>query len=99
MSFSYGQEKTITGNVTDQDGLPLPGVSVLVVGTTIGTQSDFDGNYTIKASIGQILRYSYIGQKTTQRTVGASSVINLQLEEDAEALEEVVVTAYGVQKK
>ncbi|MGJ8660063.1 MAG: SusC/RagA family TonB-linked outer membrane protein [Cellulophaga fucicola] len=99
MSFSYGQEKTITGNVTDQDGLPLPGVSVLVVGTTIGTESDFDGNYTIKASIGQILRYSYIGQKTTQRTVGASSVINLQLEEDAEALEEVVVTAYGVQKK
>lgn len=99
MNFSYAQEKTITGNVTDQDGLPLPGVSVLVVGTAIGTQSDFDGNYTISAKIGQIIRYSYIGQKTTERTVGASSTINLQMEEDTEALEEVVVTAYGVQKK
>lgn len=99
MSFSYAQEKTITGNVTDQNGLPLPGVSVLVVGTTTGTQSDFDGNYTINAKVGQVLRYSYIGQKTTQRTVGASSTINLQMEEDAEALEEVVVTAYGTQKK
>ncbi|MGJ8659912.1 MAG: SusC/RagA family TonB-linked outer membrane protein [Cellulophaga fucicola] len=99
MSFSYAQEKTITGSVTDQDGLPLPGVSVLVVGTAIGTQSDFDGNYTISAKVGQVLRYSYIGQKTTDRTVGVSSTINLQMEEDAEALEEVVVTAYGVQKK
>lgn len=99
MNFSYAQEKTITGNVTDQDGLPLPGVSVLVVGTAIGTQSDFDGNYTISAKVGQVLRYSYIGQKTTEKTVGASSTINLQMEEDAEALEEVVVTAYGVQKK
>lgn len=99
MNYSYAQEKTITGNVTDHDGLPLPGVSVLVVGTAIGTQSDFDGNYTISAKVGQVLRYSYIGQKTTEKTVGASSTINLQMEEDAEALEEVVVTAYGVQKK
>ena len=44
MGFSYAQEKTITGNVTDQDGLPLPGVAVLVVGTTNGAQTDFDGN-------------------------------------------------------
>ncbi|MGJ8659055.1 MAG: SusC/RagA family TonB-linked outer membrane protein [Cellulophaga fucicola] len=99
MSFSYGQEKTITGNVTDHEGLPLPGVSVLVVGTTTGTQSDFDGNYTIKASVGQVLRYSYIGQKTTERKVGSSSTISLQMEEDAEALEEVVVTALGIERE
>lgn len=100
MSFSYGQEKTITGNVKDHDGLPLPGgVSVLVVGTTTGTQTDFDGNYTIKASVGQVLRYSYIGQKTTDRKVGSDSTMNLQMEEDAESLDEVVVTALGIERK
>ncbi|PKB43298.1 TonB-linked SusC/RagA family outer membrane protein [Cellulophaga sp. RHA19] len=99
MSFSYGQEKTITGIVTDHEGLTLPGVTVLVVGTTTGTQTDFDGNYTIKAKVGQVLRYSYVGQKTTERKVGASSTISLQMEEDAEALDEVVVVAYGSQKK
>ncbi|WP_435315265.1 SusC/RagA family TonB-linked outer membrane protein [Cellulophaga fucicola] len=99
MSFSYGQEKTITGNVTDHEGLPLPGVSVLVVGTTTGTQTDFDGNYTIKANVGQVLRYSYVGQKTTDRKVGSSNTINLQMEEDAEALEEVVVVGYSTSTK
>ena len=99
MSFSYAQEKTITGNVTDHEGLALPGVTVLVVGTTTGTQTDFDGNYTIKASVGQVLRYSYVGQKTTERKVGASNTISFQMEEDAEALDEVVVVAYGSQKK
>ncbi|RIV49132.1 TonB-dependent receptor [Flagellimonas taeanensis] len=95
MSFSYGQEKTISGNVTDQSGLPLPGVSIVVVGTTSGTQTDFDGNYVITASTGQVLRFSYIGQKTVERTVGTSTTINVQMEEDAQALEEVVVTGYG----
>ncbi len=95
ISFSYGQEKTISGNVTDQSGLPLPGVSIVVVGTTQGTQTDFDGNYVITASEGQVLRFSYIGQKTVERTVGASTAINVQMEEDAQALEEVVVTGYG----
>ncbi|WP_258539141.1 carboxypeptidase-like regulatory domain-containing protein, partial [Flagellimonas abyssi] len=77
MSFSFGQEKTVSGNVTDQNGLPLPGVSIMVVGTSNGTQTDFDGNYTISASQGQMLRFSYIGQKTVERTIrirGVSSV-------------------------
>ncbi|MCB0372827.1 MAG: TonB-dependent receptor [Muricauda sp.] len=95
MSFSYGQEKTISGNVTDQTGLPLPGVSIVVVGTTNGTQTDFDGNYSISASTGQVLRFSYIGQKTVERTIGTSSTINVQMEEDAQALEEVIVTGQG----
>ena len=99
MSFSFAQEKTIKGNVTDQSGLPLPGVSVVVVGTTSGTQTDFDGNYSIKANVGQKLRYSYIGQKTVERTVGASSSINIVLEEDAQALQEVVVTALGIERE
>lgn len=95
MSFSYGQEKTVSGNVTDQSGLPLPGVSVVVVGTSSGTQTDFDGNYSVAVNTGQVLRFSYIGQKTVERTVGSSSTINIQMEEDAQALEEVVVTGYG----
>ncbi|QLG45943.1 SusC/RagA family TonB-linked outer membrane protein [Costertonia aggregata] len=99
MSFSSAQEKTISGNVTDQNGLPLPGVSIVVVGTSSGTQTDFDGNYAITADVGQVLRFSYIGQKTANRTVGASDTINLQMEEDAEALEEVVVVGYGTSTK
>ena len=99
MSFSFGQEKTISGTVTDQNGLPLPGVSVVVVGTTNGTQTDFDGNYSISASVGQVLRFSYLGQKTASRTVGAGNTVSLQMEEDAEALEEVVVVGYGTTTK
>lgn len=99
MGFSYGQEKTMTGNVTDQAGLPLPGVSVVVVGTTNGTQTDFDGNYSIIADVGQVLRFSYIGQATVERPIGASNTINLQMEDDAQALEEVVVVGYGSQSR
>src|SRR5690606_14574346 len=99
MSISFAQEKAISGNVTDQDGLPLPGVSIVVVGTTNGTQTDFDGNYSITAATGQVLRFSYIGQSTVEVTIGASNTINVQMEEDAQALEEVVVVAYGSQTK
>lgn len=95
MSFSYSQEKTITGVVTDQEGLPLPGVNILVKGTTTGTQTGFDGDYSIKANVGQVLVFTYVGQKTVERTVGTSNTINVQMEEDAQALEEVVVTGFG----
>ncbi len=95
MNFSYAQEKTVSGTVTDQNSLPLPGVSIIVVGTTTGTQSDFDGNYTINVSEGETLRFSYIGQKTTEQVVGTSNTINVQMDEDAEALDEVIVTGQG----
>src|SRR5210317_2499363 len=97
--FSFAQEKTVSGKVTDQNGAPLPGVSVLVVGTTTGTQSDFDGLYSISVAQGATLRFSYIGQKTQDVVVGSSSTVNVQLEEDAQALEEVVVTGYSSLKK
>ena len=97
--LSFAQEKTISGTVTDQDGLPLPGVNIVVQGTTNGTQSDFDGLYTIQASSGQVLLFSYIGQKSTTKTVGASNSINVQMEQDAENLEEVVVTALGISRQ
>ncbi|WP_321828218.1 carboxypeptidase-like regulatory domain-containing protein [Maribacter dokdonensis] len=65
MTFSFAQEKTVTGVVTDQSGLPLPGVSVVVVGTTNGSQTDFDGNYAINVNQGEKLRFSYLGQKNS----------------------------------
>lgn len=94
--ISFAQEKTISGMVSDQSGLPLPGVNIVVVGTTNGTQTDFDGNYTIKASEGQTLLFTYIGQKEMRKKVGAGNSINVQMEDDAQALDEVVVTAVGI---
>jgi TonB-linked SusC/RagA family outer membrane protein len=93
--FSFAQEKTVSGKVTDQNGAPLPGVSVLVVGTITGAQSDFDGLYSISVAQGATLRFSYIGQKTQDVVVGSSNTVNVQLAEDAQALEEVIVTGFG----
>ncbi len=97
--LSFAQDKTITGTVTDQDGLPLPGVNIVVEGTTNGTQTDFDGNYAINGTEGQTLLFSYVGQKEVRQTIGADSTINTQMEEDAQALEEVIVTAQGIKKE
>ncbi|WP_350284807.1 TonB-dependent receptor [uncultured Croceitalea sp.] len=97
--IAYAQEKTITGTVTAQDGLPLPGVNILVKGTTNGTQTDFDGNYVIRAVTGDVLIFSYLGQRTLEQTVGASTTVNVQMADDTQALDEVVVVGYGVQRK
>ena len=99
VTIGYGQERKITGNVTDQSGLPLPGVNIVVEGTTTGTQTDFDGNYSISASQGQILLFTYIGQRDERLTVGTNNVVNLQMQEDTQALEEVVVTALGIKRE
>lgn len=94
--FAHAQEKTVTGTVTDQDGVPLPGVNIVVKGTVRGTQSDFDGNYALQASTGDVLVFSYLGQRTLEKSVGDASTINVQMQEDASQLEEVVVTAQGI---
>ncbi|MCB0372568.1 MAG: SusC/RagA family TonB-linked outer membrane protein [Muricauda sp.] len=99
MTSMLAQTKTISGTVTDQYDLPLPGVNILVKGTTTGTQSDFDGNYTISAAVGQTLLFSYLGLRTEEVLVGSSSTINIRMEEDAQALQEVVLTALGLEKK
>ncbi|TKD61390.1 SusC/RagA family TonB-linked outer membrane protein [Flavobacterium sp. ASW18X] len=96
--LSFAQQ-AISGTVTDQDGLPLPGVNIMVKGTTNGTQTDFDGNYTITASSGDVLVYTYIGMTDATRTVGANTTINLAMQEDAQALDEVVVTALGISRE
>ncbi|QNK78042.1 von Willebrand factor type A domain-containing protein [Winogradskyella sp. PAMC22761] len=102
MSSSWqliAQEKTITGTVTSvSDGLPLPGVNVIIKGSTNGAQTNFDGQYNIKAQAGDILVFSYIGQKSKSVIVAETSIINVVLEDDI-TLDEVVVVAYGTQKK
>ena len=100
IQFSFAQEKTVTGTVTSQsDGLPLPGVSVVVKGTTRGQQTDFDGNYSLTASVGETVVFSSVGYKTVERVVGSSNTIDVAFEDDVAALDEVVVVAYGAVKK
>jgi TonB-linked SusC/RagA family outer membrane protein len=100
VQLTFAQEKTISGTVSDNSGLPLPGVNIIVKGTSNGTQSDFDGNYTVNANVGQSLVFSYVGFNSVERTVtAATSNISLQLTEDAAVLEEVVVTALGIKKE
>ena len=93
---SQAQEKIITGTVTAaSDGLALPGVNVIIKGTNNGTQTDFNGNYTIKVNLGDILVFSFVSMKTTEKTVGTGNTINLAMVDDVASLNEVVVTAYG----
>ncbi len=95
---SMQAQQTITGTVTDELG-PVAGANIVVQGTTNGTQTDFDGNFTIETSSTAVLVISYIGYATQNVTVGNQTTINVQLAEDASQLEEVVVIGYGTAKK
>ena len=97
VQISFAQEKTISGTVSDETG-PLPGVNVIVKGTTTGTQTDFDGKYTLRASVGDVIVFSYVGMTTVERTVGAANTIDVVLS-GANVLEEVVILGYGSQRK
>jgi TonB-dependent SusC/RagA subfamily outer membrane receptor len=99
VQFSFAQDKTVTGVVTDNSGLPLPGVTIIVKGTSNGTQTDFDGNYSINASETSTLVYSFIGFKTQEQLVGSKTNINVTLAESTAELDEVVVVAFGQQNK
>lgn len=96
--FIFAQSKTVSGTVSDQNGVPLPGVSVLEKGTSNGTQTDFDGNYKIKVKEGAILTFSYISMKTKE-AVALTETLNVSLEEDVAELEGVVVTALGIKRE
>ncbi|SIQ36200.1 SusC/RagA family TonB-linked outer membrane protein [Maribacter ulvicola] len=98
-SFIWAQQRTVTGEVTDAQGLPLAGANIIEQNTTNGVQSDFDGKFAIKTSVGQVLVVSYIGFKSQNITVGTSNTINVTLIEDAASLEEVIVVGYGTQQK
>ncbi|AZQ61739.1 SusC/RagA family TonB-linked outer membrane protein [Flammeovirga pectinis] len=99
--YLHAQERTITGNIIDaSDKSPLPGVNVVIKGTTTGAVTDFDGNFTILVTPGQdVLTFSFIGYKTTDMNIANSDNIKVKLETDAEELEEVVVTALGIKRE
>ena len=86
--------KRVIGTITDESGTPLPGVNVTIKGTNKGTTSDFDGNYELDIDYGQELTYTYIGMLSQELPI-FSSIMNVRMEEDAVALDEVVVTGYG----
>ena len=95
--ITFAQERAVSGVVSDNTGLPLPGVSVLVKGTKSGTQTDFDGKFSIKATPSQVLIFSYLGMKT-QEIAATSSTVSIKLMDDSVQLEGVVVGALGIKR-
>ena len=98
MQFSFAQEKTVTGVVSDATG-PLSGVNVVVKGTKTGTQTDINGKYTIKAKQGDVLVISFVGMKDATVTVGSSNVANVKMQDGVDLTEVVVQTNIGFFKK
>ncbi|MDX1829984.1 MAG: TonB-dependent receptor [Lutibacter sp.] len=97
VQVSFAQQKTITGTVSDEGG-PLPGANVIVKGTNNGTQTDFDGNYTLKASVGDVIVFSYVGMNNIEKTVDNQNVINVVLK-SSNVLDEVVIIGFGQQTR
>ena len=96
----YAQNTTLKGVIVDETDTPLIGATVQVKGTSTGSITDFDGNYTLEVPSGKnILEISYIGYKTKEITIGNNSLINIKMEPDTQALDEVVVIGYGTVKK
>lgn len=100
ITIATAQEKTISGKITSQeDGLPLPGVNVIIKGGSQGTQTDFDGNYSILVNQGETLVFSYIGFNSQEKLVTSVDSINIVLQIDVSELDEVIVVGFGTQSK
>ena len=95
VQLTFAQQKTVSGTVTDQNATPLPGVSVIVKGSNQGTQTDFDGNYSIEVASSDVLVFEYIGLETQEVPVGNQTQINVTMLEGAVDLGEVLVVGYG----
>ena len=101
MQIAFAQGKVISGKITSaNDGTTIPGVQVMVKGTSTGTTTDMDGNYSLTVSAtAQILQFSFIGMKSVEVEIGNQTVISLAMEDDLMLLDEVIVVAYGSAKK
>jgi TonB-linked SusC/RagA family outer membrane protein len=98
VQISYAQNKKVSGTVSDESGLPLAGATVIIEGTTTGVSADFDGQYSIVTSVGDVLVFSYVGFLNQSEAVGTNNTINVSLKPD-NALDEVVVEAYRTTSK
>lgn len=94
----FAQQKTVSGNVTDENGLPLPGATVIEQGTSNGTTTDFDGNFSIEVGENAVLEVSYVGYSTLASDIEESGVLNLQMLPSGQ-LDEVVITALGISRE
>ncbi|TRO67569.1 TonB-dependent receptor [Christiangramia sabulilitoris] len=92
-------QRTIAGVVSDQTGMPLPGVNVFIKGTSVGTQTDFDGRYSLDAATGDIIVFSYVGYVTQEIELGDQDLLDVSLEEDTSQLDEIVVLGYTQQTR
>jgi TonB-linked SusC/RagA family outer membrane protein len=98
--MSTQQQKTVSGKVSDASGSALPGVSVVRKGTTVGTITDVNGNYSLSNTPeNAVLQFSFVGMKTKEVSVAGKTIIDVTMEDDAIGIEEVVAIGYGVQKK
>ena len=96
----FAQESyTLSGTVSDQSNMPVPGVNVIKVGTSTGAATDFDGNYSIEVSNGDVLQFSFLGYVSQSVTIDGQQTLNISLQEDAAQLDEVVVVGYGARRK
>lgn len=96
----HAQQQTIRGMVTDaSDGRALPGVNVIIKGTKTGTQTNFDGEYSLVANVGDVLQFSFVGYKVQEIKIEEETVIDVLLKEDSASLDEVVVVGYGLRGK
>ncbi|SFZ92054.1 TonB-linked outer membrane protein, SusC/RagA family [Flaviramulus basaltis] len=93
------QSTTVSGKVTDESGIPLPGVNVIVQNTSTGTSTDFDGLFSINASSNAVLEFSYLGYVNQSISVNGRTTINISLKEDVSQLDEVVVVGYGTMER
>src|SRR5690606_18829395 len=97
---AMAQQRTVTGTVTDTDNQPLPGVSVIVEGTTIGTITNNDGYFTLSVPAdAETLLFSFVGMRTQPASLDGRTTFTIVMEEEAIGMEEVVVVGYGTQKK
>ncbi len=98
MTTTIEVQQTLSGNISDENGQPLPGATVIVKGTTQGTTSDFDGNFSISANIGDTLTFTFVGFKTQSILVENTNDITVILTEEANQLDDVIVTALGIER-
>lgn len=93
----FAQQRAVTGTVMDNSGFPLPGVTVVIKGNTLGTQTDMDGKFSIQAAVSDVLVFTFVGM-TTREIPATNTTMNVVLAEDAMMLESVVVTAFGIKR-